>query len=643
MSAAPALPSAATVAFALRVEDLVATARHVLAPATEAAAARRRWLGRFGLVILLAGLLLPRAVDYETAVLGLLAGLAGLSLWLCERALRSPRALEKWSRKFAGEYRLEVTPAAVTLDGPLGRRRYAWQDIRAIERVPDYTLIRVGSAVIPIPDAALVHVTRDLLVSAHAAAVPAARAAAAGTRGPLRALAGNLGIGLRLLTLRRVDPDAVDASLVQMALLIALMLGLVLAFDFATTDAPREFDLYGLAVQGTLILILLFSVTLIAELQGDIASTPRLLVLALAANVVLYLPCTIAAILLHRVDSAASYSLLWLLYIVALVAMLIAMRRAIEALYRPLPAWGLAMVSLFAVLNYAIELELPSHALFYTPEVEPAPVPGSELNIEDTLAAQPGLLATSLARLEPGAPGHTDVYFLGFAGDAGESVFRSEARYARNLFDRRFGTRGRSLMLVNSMDTVGALPLASTSNLEAALAGVGQRMDRDDDVLVLFLTSHGSAEHELSVQFGSLPLNQLVPAQLRRMLDHAAIKWRIIVVSACYSGGFVDALRDEHTLVITAAATDRTSFGCENGRELTYFGEALLAGALTRTHSLIDAFAVARLDIEAREHAEDKLPSQPQIYIGAAIRDKLDRLAPVLARQPAAPLPELTQ
>jgi Peptidase C13 family len=31
----------------------------------------------------------------------------------------------------------------------------------------------------------------------------------------------------------------------------------------------------------------------------------------------------------------------------------------------------------------------------------------------------------------------------------------------------------------------------------------------------------------------------------------------VLVVSACYSGSFIDTLKDDHTLIITAAAANR--------------------------------------------------------------------------------------
>ena len=58
----------------------------------------------------------------------------------------------------------------------------------------------------------------------------------------------------------------------------------------------------------------------------------------------------------------------------------------------------------------------------------------------------------------------------------------------------------------------------------------------------------------LEVSLPPLELAPLTAPALRSLLDDAGIKWRIIVVSACYSGGFVDALQDDNTLIVTAAA-----------------------------------------------------------------------------------------
>ena len=152
-------------------------------------------------------------------------------------------------------------------------------------------------------------------------------------------------------------------------------------------------------------------------------------------------------------------------------------------------------------------------------------------------------------------------------------------------------------------------------------------MKPEEDVLFLFVSAHGDRSHRLSAWQPPLEVAPLTPTALARMLHDSGIRWRVIVVSACYSGGFVEPLRDDNTVVITAAAADRSSFGCEAGRDFTYFGEAYFREALAKTRSFTAAFGLAA-DIVARQEAAEKLePSLPQMWVGRAIAERLKKLA----------------
>lgn len=233
------------------------------------------------------------------------------------------------------------------------------------------------------------------------------------------------------------------------------------------------------------------------------------------------------------------------------------------------------------------------------------------------------LIEQALAGIQPGRPGVREQYFVGFAPDASEEVFLKEVRFVKRLFDERFGTAGRSIALASSYDALDELPIASITNLSRVLARVGQAMNADEDVLILYLTAHADPEHRLSASQPPLELAPLTPTALARMLHDSGIKWRVVVVSACYSGGFVEPLRDENSIVITAAAADRTSFGCEGGREFTYFGQAFFREALAKTQSFTEAFEIARRLVSQREAAEKLPPSLPQISVGRTIGEML--------------------
>jgi hypothetical protein len=236
------------------------------------------------------------------------------------------------------------------------------------------------------------------------------------------------------------------------------------------------------------------------------------------------------------------------------------------------------------------------------------------------------LIERELHAIEQGRPGLPELYFVGFAPDASQDVFLNELRFAKRLFDERFRTAGHSIALASSHSALDQVPIASVTNLARALRRVGQAMNAEEDVLFLFITAHGDREHRLSASQPPLELASLTPTALARMLQDSGIKWRVIVVSACYAGGFIEPLRDDNSIVITAAAADRTSFGCEAGRDFTYFGEAYFRDALALTRSFTGAFDAAR-DIVAKKEAAGKLePSLPQMWAGPALAARLKDL-----------------
>jgi Peptidase C13 family len=151
-------------------------------------------------------------------------------------------------------------------------------------------------------------------------------------------------------------------------------------------------------------------------------------------------------------------------------------------------------------------------------------------------------------------------------------------------------------------------------------------LDPEKDVLVLYLTAHGSRSHQLSAVLEPMNLDGVNAPRLRRYLDESGIKNRVIIISACFSGGFIDTLADDNTLILTASDAERTSFGCGNESDFTYFGRALFKHGLVETVSLPNAFAKALPVIKAWEAERKLVFSNPQIKQGINIYGTLIKL-----------------
>lgn len=196
----------------------------------------------------------------------------------------------------------------------------------------------------------------------------------------------------------------------------------------------------------------------------------------------------------------------------------------------------------------------------------------------------------------------------------------------RSLIENSYGAKGRAISLVNHADTLEQTPLATHDTIEAALMAVAEVMDTEEDLLVLFITSHGGEWNGVDLVLNGQDFGKLKTPQLARMLGATRIRNRVVIVSACYSGQFVPALAEENTLLITAAASDRASFGCAAGADWTWFGRAFFHDALPKHRKFIPAFDDARKRIEAREKKRKFKPSVPQIRMGANIRVVLDEM-----------------
>lgn len=258
----------------------------------------------------------------------------------------------------------------------------------------------------------------------------------------------------------------------------------------------------------------------------------------------------------------------------------------------------------------------------------------TQRNVEAALYEQSALLEQSLAAVKAGEPGEVEMYLLAVGGDGSQEVFRREVEFVKSQFDQNFGTADRSLALVNSRTTVETLPMATVTSVRRAVAAIAERMNKDEDILFLFLTSHGSQDHRLVLGQNGMTLRSLPAVELADVLAESGIGWKVVVVSACYSGGFIEPLKDDRTLVITAARQDRTSFGCADDNDFTYFGRAFFKESLPQAASLVEAFDSAEALVRSWEEDEDiDQHSLPQIHRAPEIEAQLMRWRRALLRR----------
>lgn len=222
-------------------------------------------------------------------------------------------------------------------------------------------------------------------------------------------------------------------------------------------------------------------------------------------------------------------------------------------------------------------------------------------------------------KLAPHRPGVVDAYILSFGLWGPQSVFESEAKGAAKVLANQLGSPDRTIVRFNTKRQFGARP----QNLLAAAQAVSRTIDRNEDVAVLVLTSHGSPDGIGLVAGREAGLMR--PKDVKRLLDETGARYRVLIVSACYSGIFAEALADPRTLVITAASSDRPSFGCRDGATWTYFGDAFFNRALRQERRLDQAFTVAKELVTRREMREKFDPSNPQIAGGEEVLERLGR------------------
>lgn len=243
--------------------------------------------------------------------------------------------------------------------------------------------------------------------------------------------------------------------------------------------------------------------------------------------------------------------------------------------------------------------------------------------VEARLYSEGDRLQSALDALAPQRPGVRDVYALIVGGDGTSPVFAKEVDWVAERLGSVFDIKQRQLHLSNGSGD--RLPLATRTSVRESLKALDKLMDPEEDLLFVHLVSHGGDNGDFMLAEQKLPLNDLSVADGKQWLDALEARYQWIVVSACYSGHWQEALATPERVVFTSAAADRTSFGCGDDSERTWFSAALYGGALdTGIDRPAAWFAAANervTEMEKEQGFEEDAHSLPQRAVGTEFLD----------------------
>ena len=135
------------------------------------------------------------------------------------------------------------------------------------------------------------------------------------------------------------------------------------------------------------------------------------------------------------------------------------------------------------------------------------------------------------------------------------------------------------------------------------------------DGCLMFLTSHGAPG---LVMMSDQPM---MASGLAEIIDSACPdpKPAVLIISACYSGSLIPTLSGPNRMIITAARSDRSSFGCGESDKYTYFDTCVLQ-SLPTVDDFVALASAAKACVAQREKETNATPpSEPQVAVGAGV------------------------
>jgi hypothetical protein len=167
-----------------------------------------------------------------------------------------------------------------------------------------------------------------------------------------------------------------------------------------------------------------------------------------------------------------------------------------------------------------------------------------------------------------------------------------------------------------SVETRSDVALATFANLERAFNGLA--INKKTDGCLVFMTSHGAKYQGFYMSRSGI----LSPTKFNQMVKSACGEApTVVLISACYSGQFINAdLAEKNRIILTAARNDRPSFGCSTETTYTFWDHCLIDN-LPVSDTWQELYANVKQCISEKESALGFQPSHPQAFFGDSVKN----------------------
>ncbi len=218
---------------------------------------------------------------------------------------------------------------------------------------------------------------------------------------------------------------------------------------------------------------------------------------------------------------------------------------------------------------------------------------------------------------------HQRVWYAGFGLHSGSRAFHGDVELAKQrLAEINPELISYSFDNTPQRDKLDA-PFAHLGSIDQTARDIASQA-RQGDVVTILLSSHGYTDL-VAVEIGGQPTASILSRYLKTALAPLEKFPTVLIVSACYSGSMIEPLKAPNRIIVTAAAKDKVSYGCQPLANNTFFVDALFGSKLDADQNLTQVFEHTKELVAEREKKQKLDASSPQIFVGEKMQAYADQ------------------